>query len=411
MGSYSYILVLAFILTSGVVVVGLQRDTKDADSTVGRYQAKIQARDIAQSGLSLVLRKLGSQSTPWLDVDSYGFPETEYQTGTFEAIVDSGGFSGGDTLDVTVVGKVGYIDERGRGGDTTHTIQAMVIRGLVAAIPPGFRNAITTDNYLLLQGSMEVRSMWKNINANVHTNGQLRARGNNFIVEGYGTYTTSTTVMQEDNFVPNVDWNGSASNVYQKDSVDIEDIDLVNLRAHATLYETGDYVIDGDGFAYTSFYDWADALGAPVDPELGHVGTITNPFILVADGHLTIQNQWDMEGYAMVVTASDMTLEPTGTGGGVQGRVEGYNTTLGLYAVGNIDVEGNATMTASMYSHARVSFHGTPILTGGIVARECQFIGGGNPIVTYVGPSTAIVKPGFTFREARGPVIIASAEW
>lgn len=406
MGSYSYLLVAAFIATSSVFFVGLQRDTLEADHTVARYQAKVQARDIAQSGLSLALRKLGSDADPWTDSTKFDFPETEYHNGTFTVTVSNHGIPAGDTVNIVSTGKVGYIDQRGVGRDTTHTIEVMALRGSTLGIPPGFRNAINTDTYLLLQGSMEVRSYWPNINANVHTNGELRTRGNQFIVEGYGTYTGSTTTKEEDNFVPNVDWNGGASNVFQKDSVLLPLLDMDYLRSVATLYETGTYEIDGDGFAYSSFADWGEALGLGTD-----VGTLTNPFILVVDGDLTIKNQWSMDGYGMIVSASDVYLEPTGTGGGVQGRVDGYNTTMGIYAVGNIDVAGNATMTASLYSHETVTFHGTPILTGGIVAKECYFLGGGNPIVTYVGPSSAIIKPGFTYREALGPVIIASAEW
>jgi hypothetical protein len=405
MGNYIYLIVAAFVLTAGTLLVGIQRSTSSADHALGRYDAKIEARNIAHSGLSLTLRKFGVDPDPWIDSTEYSIPEREFGNGTFSSSVRPFGAIPGDTVAVTVVGRIGHITKAGQGRDTTHTIEALVVRGTVAAIPPGFRNAITTDNYLLLQGSMEVRSMWPNINANVHTNGTLRARGNDFVVEGYGTYTSSTTVRQEDNFTPNLDWNGGAPNVFQKDSVHLPLLNMDFLRSVATQHELGEYVIDGDVFPYGSFQDWGAAVGRT------DVGTLTNPFILVVEGDLLIENLWDMEGYGMIVTASNAVIEPTGSGAGPQGRVEGYNTTMGLYAVGNITVEGNAVMTASMYSHAKVTFHGTPTLTGGIVAKETHFLGGGNPIVTYVGPSVGIVKPGFTFREAIGPVIVASAEW
>ncbi|MGA7303478.1 MAG: hypothetical protein WBW88_01335 [Rhodothermales bacterium] len=409
MGQYAYYLVAAFALTAGVLVLGLRSDTVDADKKVGYYQVKIEARDAAQSGFHLTMRKLAADQDPWVDSTKYGFGETSYQRSTFTSSVTPFGTPVGDTVDVVVVGFHKYIDKQGVPRDTTHTIEARVVRGLVEGVPPRFRYAISTDTDLLLQGNIEVKSGFPEINASVHSNGTLRTRGNTFTVQGYGTYTGSyfeTATGASNRFQPNVDWNGSADNVFQRDSVDLPNLELDRLRAAATHYETGDFSIDGDTFPYSSFAEWAAALGSTVG-----TGTADDPFILVVEGDLELLNRIDLDGYGMLVSASNVEVSPSGSEGSLTGGIDGYNMELGVFAAGNIDVNGNAIMKSTLYSQGRVTFHGTVDLTGGIVAKETKFIGGGSPLITYVGPGHGLTKPGFSWKDATGPIVIASAEW
>lgn len=408
MGQYAYIVLGALALSAAVLAFGLRSDTVHADRKVGFYQTKIEARDAAQTGFNLTLRKLAADQDPWVDSTRYGYPETDFKRSTFTSTVTPTGVPVGDTVDVVVVARHPYIDRQGVGRDTTHTIEARVVRGTVSGVPPGFRYAISTDTDLLLQGNIQVVSAFDEINASVHSNGRLRTRGNTFAVEGYGTYTGSfqETSSSTSQFDPNVDWNGSASNVFQRDSVHLPNLFLDELRASATLHETGNFTIDGDVFPYTSFADWATALGSTTG-----TGTVDDPFILVVEGDLELDNRIDLDGYGMLVSVGDVEINPSGSEGSLTGSIDGYSMEIGVFAVGNIDVNGNAKIVSTLYSQGRVTFHGTVDLKGGIVAKETRFIGGGNPLITYVGPGFGLVKPGFGWRDATGPVVIASAEW
>lgn len=406
MGQYLYLLMAAFILTGAVFLYGQQQDTNDADEALGLFQMKDEARAAAHSGFNITLGNLARETGPWIDSTEFALPLTDYRRASYKTRVIPSGNPLGDTVDVIAEGYKVYISRAGKGGDTTHTIQARIVRGVHSgSIPPGFRSPLLSDLDLKIQGDMSITSLYPEDNADVHSNGTLRTIGNSYLVEGYGTYTTGIIDNHPDGWQPNNDWNGSASNTFYRDSIPIPQPDWDAWLNSATYYVDGDFEIDGNTFAYNDFAVWAAAEGAP------ERGVEDMPFILYVDGNLTLKNRVEMSNYGVFAVRGDLVMEPNGSDGGFIGQVDGYKTTAGLFAHGNIEIEGNATITGTLFSEELIEFQGTPTITGGVVAKGAEFNGGGTPNITWAGPSETIITEGFPYDDPVGPVIIAYAEW
>jgi len=404
MGHYALLLVAGLLVTSAFLMGGLRIDIADADQALNLRLVKILARDAAISGVQMTTRMLAGDQNPWIDPTDYEVTDLEYSGGIVTTTVSGVGFPPGDTVDVVSVGRRKYIARNGVGRDTSHTVQVRFVRYANPGVPLAFSNAITTDIEIELVGNIYIGSLDSTINAGIHTNGHLTTTGNSFLVEGYGTYTTTEDVRQPDNFVPNNDTNGSAPNVFQADSIRIPNLDLTELIDESTVHETGDLTIDGDTFPYLSFAEWAAAIGSPTG-----YGTEADPFILVVDGTLTFLNRVELEGFGIVASLTNINIVPQGIGGGLVGGLFGTYVQLGIYTPGFIDIAGNAEIVGFLYGKDYIRFQGTPDVTGGLVTNDARFAAGGNPRVLH---STIKIGNGWGIRtRIIGPRIIAYAEW
>ena len=426
MGSYAYILAAAFVLTGSLVLLSARGDANRAEIDLGRIQMKQEARDAAVSGLNVSIRKLADDLDDWDNASTYEAGPYSYgdRGSTYETVVTIVDTVTGDTVDIVSTGTKSYMRRAGVGGDTTHVIQARIARGFIfGAIPPGFRSAIMSDNTLLIHGDFYVNSLIPGQNADIHTNGELYTRGNSFIVEGMGTYTTSRRIssQQEDNFVPDNDWNGSAINVFQRDSIDLPDWneDLFRTNAQSTGYYSGtDLLVDGEvlkAAGVTTVDDYAElVLGMPP----GDYGTDPkNPFLVMVDGELTFDYAVDMDGYISWGSTGDIDVQ---THGPDDGLLMSYDfdaankiatTHANIFTTANIRVEGNATIVATLYSEGSITYLGGTHLIGGQVAKETTFQGGGTVNIDWVGPGPGLVDYFEPYDEPIGPVIVAYAEW
>lgn len=388
-------LIVGAALAGALLVLSMRGDTLDANEHLADYQHDVLARDPAVTGLHLTVRRLAADIGPWTNGANYSFSSTPFGSGSFSVTVMP--VDGADTVDVTAVG---------HNGPGTQIIDARYAREYAdGGIPPAFRNAITTDNFLQLRGNVYIGALDDSLNASIHTNGTLETSGNSFTVEGYGTYTGSVDTNQPDNFQPNIDYNGEDEpNVFWSDSVHIPPIDLDKLRASATLITTGDASLSNET---RNFSSWATTLGKTA-------GTADNPFIWVVEGNLTLESMY-FDGYGMIVAVGDLETKSNIVGG----IDENLETMLGLFAAkdpntgdgGNIDIRGNDQINATFYADGRVTMHGTPDLVGGIVAPDTHFQGRGNMSVTYASASETITDPGFEYIIPIGPVLIAYSEW
>lgn len=405
MGNYALMLVAGAALAAGLFMTSLGSNVQMADRERDLRVTKLLARDAAVAGAHVTMRALAEAENPWMDPTDYEVTDLYWGTSTVNTVVTNVGSPPGDTVDVIATGTRHYIDRHGFGKDTTHTIQMRVVRYANPGVPIAFRNAITVDLQLQLFGNMYVGSLDPTLNGNVHTNGHLTTTGNSFLVEGYGTYTTSEDVKQPDRFQPNNDINGPDPNVHWADSIKIPDLDLAQLAATATVHETGNLLIDGDTFPYKSFAEWAAAIGSPTG-----YGTEADPFILLVDGTLTFTNRVELDGFGIVASLTDIQIIPNGTGGGLIGGIFGGTySELGIYTPGFIDIAGNAEIVGYLYAKNYIQFHGTPSVTGGLVTHDARFNAGGDPNVVH---ATIKIGNGFDIRtRIIGPRIIAYAEW
>jgi hypothetical protein len=362
------------------------------------------ARDAAMTGYQLVTLKLAQDPDPWIDGSAYEVSGPDDKGGEYNTVVSTVGAEPGDTVQVQSVGTHGYIGLDGVPRDTTHVIDVRFVRYTEPGVPLAFRNAITVDLELKLFGDMYIGALDSTLNAGIHTNGHLTTTGNSFVVEGYGTYTTSENVPQPQNFVPNWDTNGVNPNVFWADSIMIPDLDLTELAETATLHIPGDFTIDGYTFPYATFAQWAQAIGSTTGS-----GTENDPFILLVDGTLEFFGPVHISGFGVVASLTNIVIEPNGIGGGVFGGLYGTFVQLGIYTPGFIDIAGNAEIVGALYGKDYIEFHGTPNVTGGLVTHDARFKAGGTPQIIH---STIKIGNGWGI-ESRiiGPRVVAFAEW
>ena len=250
-------------------------------------------------------------------------------------------------------------------------------------------------------------------NADIHANGELETKSNAWTVEGFGSYTNSAKIRHGHNFVPNDDWNGSAPNYLQQDSIHIPPIDLSGWRSDAQsgrgVYNAGNVNVDVASSGYSSFADWAAAIGAA--PGTG--ASADKPFVFYSDGSITFSGDAYLSGYGVFVSASDMHINSNVQIHGVVGTgPEGFPTTqMGIYTAGDLRINGTADLTATVYSNGYTTLNGNASITGGLVLRDVGKLTGTFDLI-WAGPNAGIVSHfGTGTRNVEGPVIAAWAEW
>jgi hypothetical protein len=322
-----------------------------------------------------------------------------------------------------------YTTRKAEGRDTTHIIEARIARGYIfGAIPPGFRSAIMSDNTLRIHGDFSVNALLPGVNADIHTNGTLDTRGNSFIVEGMGTYTGGERVsaQQEDNFVPDNDWNGGSSNVFERDSIPLPDWDQDAFRTTAEDPSKGFYTnaameITGSDLIANSVATVDDfaryLLGADADAGVTYGADAAHPFLVMVDNDLVFDGLIELNGYIQFGSTGDIDVQTHGPDDGlfmsydydVDAKLAATNA--GIFTTGNIRVEGNATVIATLYSEGSITYLGGVHLIGGQVAYNTTFQGGGTVDIDWVGPGPGIEDYFDPYDEPIGPVIVAYAEW
>ena len=447
MGYYAMIILVGAFLIGGMVILGMQRDTGDADLDLAAYQYEFLAREAAQTGLNATVYKLADSYKMGSWTAGTYFNNVPYKTGSFTTAVTLA--PQGDTVDVVA---------RGFSGLGTHVIFARYARDKSdKGIPPAFKHAIVSDFYMQMDGNMLIASINDSLNASIHTNSDLTVKGNTFLVEGFGTYTGTVSLNNQaaDNFIPNLDYNGPDPNYHWADSVKIPPIKTDSLMSTAQT-KSGTYIDMGGptGTAYQvngatiDFTDpnsafWATTPNGYVCAS-GSCGTEENPFIMFVNGPADFLNTVQVIGHGIIIATGAVAVASQGSGGGIYGGINpNQETTVLLAALGDMQIGqsgGNACLGLgpssyvdnagdtrsnnhcaspsngfsngiTLYTEGFVQFKGTPFIVGGVVARKAEFSGGGNPWITYAAPNEGIIDAGFEYIIPIGPILIAYSEF
>jgi len=413
MGQYALILSASAILVGSMIVFGMRSDARDADQDLNLYHAKRLAREASLTGYNVTVSKLLEvNEASWSDAAKFTTPQVDFQKGWFEVTVTPVGASG-DTVDIVSTGHRNYIGRSGVGGDTTHVVDARWVRTTAPPpIPPAFEYAvIASDIDLVVGGGFELRSLDSTRNANIHTNGNLSDSGNNYYVEGMGTYTTSENVAN-DRFYPNDDFNGADRNVFWADSVHLPRLNMAQMRADADWHVVGNLTVDGDTWTYTSWEALGAALGRPVG-----VGTESDPFIAVVEGNLSLVNEIRMSGWGMFVSAGDLTVKGTQAGNkkkvnGFFGELSNNRTQSGIFALGTVSLNSGVEVRATVFGESGLTANGQVTVYGSLASPNASFKGNGGAKVWYAGPNEAITDSYFLDDSVVGsPKLVAYAEW
>ncbi len=447
------IVLLGVLLMGAVLGIAMQGDTADADGALSDYEFRLLARDASTTGLQMTVYKLADSYDMLSWTSGTYFDNASYKNGSFTSTVTAANPSGsggiGDTVDVVV---------RGANGPGRHAIFARYARDKDdKGIPPAFKHAIVSDEFMQIDGNMLIAAINDGFNASIHTNDDMTVKGNSFVVEGFGTYTGTINLNNQasDNFLPNIDYNGpDEPNHHWADSVDVPRIDAARLLNTAqtisgSYIDAGPFSIEGDALVPPNVIDFTD----PANPfwaahgyncPSGACGTENNPFVMYVNGTADFFNTVEVVGNGVIIATENITVSPNGSGGGIYGALNAdQETTVVLASLKNITVgksggnsclgRGPASYTANdggtrannhcqspdgtfadgltLYAEEAVYFKGTPFIVGGVVAKKSEFTGGGDPWITYASPNEGVLDLGFEYIVPIGPVLIAYSEF
>jgi hypothetical protein len=413
MGAYAYIFVAGFVIVGGLSSVAMRKDNRHSNDSLYEVHYKEEARDAAVTGMHLTVRKIVADEGQWTNAAKYQLASVDYRKASFSTTVTTYGV--GDTVDVTSVGLKAFMDRTGSAVDTTHTIDVRIIRAdLGAGVPPGFDVAILTDGDMLLNGTMEIRSLDPTQNADIHANGMLETRGNSYLVEGYGSYTGSSRIRNGDNFQPNYDKNEGSLDVVYQDSIYVPPIDVDGFRTDAIaegVYNAGDVDIDQAylnslaGGTVTSFADLA-----PAGSDAGT--TPDNPLVFFTEGAMKFTGDVTLDGYGSFVSVADLMVNANVEIKGAIGESFYGNPTtqMGIFTAGDAIINGGALIQGTVYIGGETMFNGTADIVGGAIMNQIATMLG-TFTLTWVGPNEGLLTHFGGGRSVIGPIIAAWAEW
>lgn len=429
MGQYAVIIAVIAILLGAVLLFNAQMSAEDADEELSAYQVDRFAREAVLVGLKEAERNLANDTDGWVIWNTsqstaqtqYGVPTTNYQNGTYAVVIDSFQFGATptdpDKVWLTGTGTYeGWNAAAGANGTTNYIVKAAYETGLTdIGVPPGFRDAIQTQEDLTVSGN-------GCISGGVHANGELDTNGGAFDVLGEGTYTTSETVGNPGSFT---------GGIAQIDSVFIPITPIPPTGFTHQL--NGNVILNAAN---------APAAGTTIpDGWFGITGRggTGDAFILYIDGDLDISGSVYLVGYAgiyvngTITIGGNSTIAPVPASAGLPvvtanmtcaQRMAAIQTwtnanlpngsQLGLFAEGNIIMGGNTNVVAHLTTNAQFRYSGggnaNRLIIGGITAQEDLTLSG-NTMVYYTTPSDEIEIPGGNDLVPEGVRLVSYREW
>jgi len=282
-------------------------------------------------------------------------------------------------------------------------------------VPPGYRNAIQTEDDLTIQGNAC-------ISGGVHANGELGTNGGAFDVLGEGTYTGSDGVGDPDSF---------ENGVVYSDSVYIPITEIPPPDGYTHMI-TGDLILNEAN---------SPAPGTKISDGWfgvsGHGGE-GDAYILYVDGNLLIDENVHLDGYSGIYVNGTVTIGGNTTITPLPASValpvitasmscqeqmdviEAWSDTylpngskMGIFAQGDFIMGGNTNVVATLVTNAAFSYSGggatQRLIIGGITAQEDLTLSG-NTFVYYTEPSGEII-PGGNQLVPNGIRLIGYREW
>lgn len=333
MGKALLLLVTAVMLAGGMMIYnGTGRSAVAADEQLAQYAAETVAREIAMSAYHLGVKMVKD--------DDLQSTEGTYQGGTYDLSFDVAG----DTVVMVATGTMPVHTFEG-SGTTEHVIRATFARSsteetISEEVPVYFRYGLLSEQSVTINGNVSIDSEDNTVNADVHTNANIQLNGNNS-VRGFGSYVGSAhsnpghrLYSTFDPYVPDGD-----PTVRQAERVDIPTFDASDYQAMATQTTSGNLTLSG----HNTF------------------GTREDPVIWYVSGDLTVTGGTSATGYVIFLVDGNINLE------GNFSNTEAYGeSNIGLYASGNVNVNGGVEVVGQILAGQNVTMSGNSHLYGSI---------------------------------------------
>jgi hypothetical protein len=315
------------------------------NTTIDKYE-KVEAANIAASGIELAVSKLNLDST-WTGVNSQ---QIASGTMTVSVVSTNSKYPGGPDMGLN---GMRLVTSTGVIGNQSARIQAVVRLVTAPSAPPFLQYALASGNDLQLQGSIDVRDdnnvAW---NSNIHSNKNLITTGNAYNVRGFGTYSDQLQ-SAKNHFVPNVNPTSLPVN-YQIPPITLPVFNPNDYVSIATSITNGDLTIDG-----------ATTLGSKSSPSIYYV-----------NGNLNFRGS--TVGYGIFIVTGNINFN----GNVSVNSQDPAASNLAFYSGGNIEAHGNINLAGQMYAQGNIEAHGNFTLVGSMTARNNLELSG-NPTIRY----------------------------
>lgn len=257
----------------------------------------------------------------------------------------------GDTIQVTSQGSLGM---------TKRTITIRLLSG--GGLPKMFEYPLAADGDINLKDNIKVLDDNNGLNANVHTNGNMKINPPAYI-EGFGSYGTL---------------NGPTSVFHPNQNPDSLPVASVAPPVEIPLFNADDYfdiatnVTNGD-------------LQITSDITLG---TEENPVIWYVDGALDINSNTTISGYGAFIVTGDINLKNN-----ITIALSGSPTsTVGIFTEGQVKFNDNITVEGQIYANGKVNFKNNCTVYGSVVSGAgVKF--NGSVTVYYRPANSSLTQP------------------
>ncbi len=243
------------------------------------HSAKIQAHELAVSGIDYALIKLREDP-------AWGADETATQITIPGVRIEAAMTSAErDDLPGERTGNARFITSSGSVEDASTSVQAIIECPTVPELPTALRYALFAGGDLEVEHQLLVRDESNTLhNANVHANRQMTI-GSRSLVQGFGTYSGVLRMLRgasEKSFSPSYADGGKG--LYRHPALNVPEIDLLSWENIATRTYASSTILAGD-----------------LD-----IGTFHDPGVWLIKGHLDLRD--GIKGSGIVLVTGDLRL-------------------------------------------------------------------------------------------------------
>jgi hypothetical protein len=359
MGKFAALVIAGFMVAGAFYSMNQQQSMLESNTRIANTQYEVVTRNAAVAGFNRAKQLLAES---WSDHSFSGV----YEGAPYNVVADVMG-------NRVVVTSAGLVQGAGKEIDYTVRSQFQRINGPLPLDPPPFMEfAILADGDLYLRGNVEAAievegDAASELNANMHTNGNLSVDGNAARVAGFGTFAGTGSGQLDNTFNPNYN-PGSGPDAYHSAAVEIPNVDVSAwlTKVDATMSTMGSVNLSGT-------YEG---------------GSRDEPFIWYIQGDLNVDNAV-INGYTMFIVGGNIEFRGDLLVG--DSGYEGANeSSIGLYGAGTLNITGNMNIEAQIFTAGELSFsRGNPVLTGSITTKSTVSFRG-TPDIMYRPASPAL---------------------
>ena len=397
MGKSALLAIAAFTVLGAFYSLSTERSVLEADRELTAQEYKDLAINAAETGFERAKQKLADDFTEHSTISetTYG----EHGAATYEVTFEDNdtvignaleGISLSSSEDEIMTTSTGTVERPGEEPITVKIVSVFKLKTvyddeILSDVPEWLRKAIASGSDLDLNGNNTIEASELLVqgsdgvvyNADIHTNGELTLKGNASTIRGFGTHVDGENVNHDGAFDP---YDNSAGDdvVQQVEPLDIP-TDFDPAAIYAAHFSENKKQSTGD-VNLSENQNFIETEGA----------TREDPLVWHIQGDLTTDGNVNIDGYVTFLVEGNINFT-----GNMRAGASGSDQTeshMAFYTASNVDIGSNVKLlSGQIFSKGNVTLHGTPEITGNIVAGQTVSLKG-TPDIYYYPASPALTR-------------------